>query len=1238
MTILTFSIIVITMNLSKNYKLIEDLLSKRILILDGAMGSMIQQYKLTESDYRGELFKDHTHDLKGNNDLLSLTKPKIIEEIHAKYLKAGSDIIETNTFSANSISMEDYKLVNKVYDMNVASAKIARSICDKFTKETPDKHRFVAGSIGPTNKTASMSPNVADPAFRDTTFDDLAAAYIEQIKGLIDGGVDLLLIETVFDTLNCKAAIFAALEYFKKINCRYPIMISATISDASGRTLSGQTPEAFWISVKHAQPLSIGLNCSLGAEKLKPYIESLSKIANCKISCYPNAGLPNELGEYDQSPDAMAKAVKNLIESTTINIIGGCCGSTPDHINAIYNAVKEMIPKKKQKTASFSCFSGLEPLIMTSDINFVNIGERTNVMGSKKFARLIKEEKYEEALSIAREQVEAGAQMIDINMDEAMIDSKASMVNFLNLIAAEPDICRVPIMIDSSSFDVIASGLKCIQGKSVVNSISLKEGKTKFIENAKLIKQFGAAAVVMAFDEDGQADTYKRKIEICKRAYDILVNDVEFDPKDIIFDPNIFAVATGIEEHNNYGVDFINATAFIKNNLPGAHISGGVSNISFSFRGNDPVREAMHSVFLYHAIKAGMDMGIVNAGMITVYDDIEPELLKLVENVILNKAPDATEKLINYAQNIKVDSNQQTETAKWRSEPVEERLKHALIKGIVDFIVEDAKEAMEKLNSPVLVIEGPLMDGMNTVGQLFGEGKMFLPQVVKTARVMKKAVEFLEPFIKQGKKAGESHSAGKILLATVKGDVHDIGKNILSVILACNNFEIVDLGVMVPAEKIIDAAIAQKVDMIGLSGLITPSLDEMVTIAKLMKERSLDIPLLVGGATTSVNHCAIKISPVANAPIVHVKDASQAVGICKKLMDKKKRNELLSEINKQYSELTMMQSNQKISNKLLTLDEARSNKFKFNDQTALIKKPNFLGVKCFKNYDLFKLSLKIDWTFFFVEWQLKGKYPDILKHPQYGEQARKLLEDSKEYLNKIIDEELLTANGVIGIFPANSTDDDCIEIYDDEDHSKKIADLFCLRQQINRSDNEPNLCLSDFIAPRSVNVKDYVGMFAVTAGLGVEKLVEQCKKDNDDYSAMMYKILADRLAEAFAEELHESLRIYLWGYAMDEDFTTNELLDSKYRGIRPAHGYPSYPDHTEKETLFKLLKVKEATDIDITENYFMLPEASVCGLYFAHPESKYFELGKIGEDQVADYAKRKNIDAETAKKLLSRHI
>ncbi|MGK7395632.1 MAG: methionine synthase [Candidatus Cyclobacteriaceae bacterium M3_2C_046] len=1254
--------------------MIKELLKNKILILDGAMGTMIQKYKLEEADFRGNRFKDHPADLKGNNDLLTLTQPDIIKEIHAQYLDAGADIIETNTFSGTSIAQADYQLESIVYELNYHAARIAREVAREFSHKTPEKPRFVAGSLGPTNKTASLSPDVNDPGYRAISFDELVNCYYEQARGLIDGGADVLLIETVFDTLNCKAALFAVEKYLEDSQlgqksleakqtlpflgmkgAKISVMVSGTITDASGRTLSGQTTEAFWHSISHADLLSVGLNCALGADLLKPYVQELSRIATTPVSAHPNAGLPNEFGEYDQSATEMADILESFARDGLVNIVGGCCGTTPVHIKAIAERIAKYQPREAPKPNQLMHLSGLEPLTIKPETNFVNIGERTNVTGSRKFARLIQEDQYDEALEIAAGQVEGGAQIIDVNMDEGMLDSAAAITRFLHLIASEPEIAKLPIMVDSSKWSVIEAGLKCIQGKGIVNSISLKEGEEAFKKQAKLVRQYGAAAIVMAFDEKGQADSFERRIEICKRSYDILVNEVGFPAQDIIFDPNILTVATGIEEHNNYAVDFINATRWIKENLPLAKVSGGVSNISFSFRGNNVVREAMHTAFLYHAIKAGMDMGIVNAGMIEVYEEVPKELMERVEDVLLNRREDATERLLEYAEQVKGKGKTIEKDTAWRSEPVEKRLSHALVKGIIDHVVEDTEEARLKYDQPLEVIEGPLMDGMNIVGDLFGSGKMFLPQVVKSARVMKKAVAHLIPFIEEEKKkqpGNQPQNAGKILLATVKGDVHDIGKNIVGVVLSCNNFEIIDLGVMVPMDKILRTAEEKQVDIIGLSGLITPSLDEMVFVAQEMEKRKMTTPLLIGGATTSKIHTAVKIAPNYSHPVVHVLDASKSVPVASSLINKKSRTSFAQQIEEEYERMRKFHANKQQSKNYISLEQARANKFKIDWNQTSIKKPSFLGIKVFKNYPLEEIIKYIDWTPFFLSWQLKGRYPKIFEDEQVGPEARKLYDDAQQLLAEIVDKKLLTANGVIGFFPANTVNDDDIEIYDFEENtmvmddgsyqqdykenrSKVITLLHHLRQQSKKASSVPNISLSDFLAPKYTGKNDYMGGFAVSAGFGIENVVEQFEKDLDDYNSILTKALADRCAEAFAEIMHEKVRREYWGYAPNEELDNEALIREKYDGIRPAPGYPACPDHLEKRTLFDLLQVEENIGIHLTESYAMYPAASVSGWYFAHPESRYFGLGKIEKDQVKNYAHRKDMEVKEVERWLA---
>ena len=1216
-------------------KTLQEAAKEKILVIDGAMGTMIQEYKLEEKDYRGERFADFHLDIKGNNDILSITQPHIIEAIHKAYLDAGADIIETNTFSGTVIAQADYELESAAYDINFESAKIARKAADEYTAKDPSKPRFVAGAMGPTNRTASLSPDVNNPGYRAVTFDELVDAYYTQAKGLIEGGSDLLLIETIFDTLNCKAALFAIDKYYEEVGKKWPIMVSGTITDASGRTLSGQTVDAFWISVNHMDLFSVGLNCALGATEMRPHIEVLSKIADCHVSAYPNAGLPNEFGEYDQDPEEMQRYIKEFASSGFINIIGGCCGTTPDHIRAMSEAVKDITPRQIPEVNDYTQLSGLEPLVIRPSMNFINIGERTNVTGSKKFSRLIKEGNYSEALSVAQQQVEAGAQIIDVNMDEGLLDSAKVMTEFLHLIASEPDISKLPIMIDSSKFNVIEAGLKCIQGKCIVNSISMKEGVEEFIRQAKIVRRYGAAAVVMAFDEKGQADTIERKVEICHRAYIILTKDVGFKPQDIIFDPNIFAVATGIEEHNEYAINFIEATRQIKEKCPGAKISGGVSNISFSFRGNNLVREAMHSAFLYHAIKAGMDMGIVNAGLIEVYEEIPKDLLVLVEDVLFNRNSNATEALTDYAQRVKGGGKVLVKDLSWREKPLKERLAHSLVKGITEFIEEDTEEARLLFDEPIEVIEGPLMDGMNIVGDLFGAGKMFLPQVVKSARVMKKSVAHLTPYIEASKSKSGSSSKGKILMATVKGDVHDIGKNIVGVVLGCNNFEIVDLGVMVSCDKILKTAKAENVDIIGLSGLITPSLDEMVYVAKEMERQGFTIPLMIGGATTSKTHTAVKIEPQYSGPIIHVLDASRSVAVSSSLLSETNKTDFVAATKKEYEQVRLARGNRKANKKYISLKAARANKLQLDWKNYTPVKPTFTGTKVFDDYSLEELSEYIDWTPFFSSWQLRGKYPAIFEDEIVGVEAKKLFNDAQSLLRRIIDEKWLTAKAVIGIYPANSVNDDDLELYKDEQRTEIDTLLYNLRQQRKKAPGQPNYSLSDFVAPKESGVEDYIGAFAVTTGIGIEKWVKHFEADNDDYNAIMLKALADRFAEALAERMHERVRKEFWAYMPTENLENNDLISEKYQGIRPAPGYPACPEHTEKRTLFQLLNVEENTGIKLTESCAMYPAASVSGWYFAHPNSKYYALGEISKDQVEDYASRKGMQKAVAERWLA---
>ena len=1226
------------MNREQRIRHLHNALEQRILLLDGAMGTMIQRHKLDEAAYRGERFAHWHSDLKGNNDLLAITQAGIIRGIHEDYLNAGADILETNTFNSTRVAMADYDMEDLSYEINVAATMLARQAADKFS--TLDKPRYVAGVLGPTNRTCSISPDVNDPSFRNITFNELAEAYAESTRALIEGGADIILIETIFDTLNAKAAIFAVKQVFSQDDVELPIMLSGTITDQSGRTLTGQLTEAFYNSLRHAEPISIGLNCALGPKDLRQYVEEMSRISDVYVSAHPNAGLPNEMGGYDLAADDMALAIAEWANSGFLNIVGGCCGTTPDHIRAFANIVADIKPRVIPEIPVECRLSGLEPFNIGKDSLFVNVGERNNVTGSALFKRLIKEDKYEEALSVAAEQVENGAQIIDINMDEGMLESKEAMVKFLNLIAAEPDISRVPVMIDSSKWDIIEAGLQCVQGKSIVNSISLKEGEENFIKYARLVRQYGAAVIVMAFDEDGQADTYERKVDICTRSYKVLTEVAGFPPEDIIFDPNIFAVATGIEEHNNYAVDFIEATRTIKQNLPHALVSGGVSNVSFSFRGNNPVREAIHSVFLYHAIKAGMDMGIVNASQLAVYDDLSEELREAVEDVIQNRNDQATDHLLDiaplYMGDGSVKENKQDLT--WREQSVNERLAHALVKGITDFIEEDTEEARLQAERPLHVIEGPLMNGMNTVGDLFGEGKMFLPQVVKSARVMKKAVAYLMPYL-EAEKGGGIQTNGKILMATVKGDVHDIGKNIVGVVLQCNNYEVIDLGVMVPAETILTEAKKHHVDIIGLSGLITPSLDEMVHMASEMERLELNIPLLIGGATTSRIHTAVKIDPKYSNAVVYVADASRAVGVAGELLSDERKAVYIQNIKDDYELMREQRIKRTVNRKTFTLQRARENAFKADWENYTPPKPAFLGIKVFEDYSLEELTHYIDWTPFFHAWELAGKYPKILQDEIIGEEATSLFNDAQRMLKQIVDEKWLQARAVIGFFPANSVADD-IELYSDDDRVEVKTVLHHLRQQMAKPSDRANSCLSDFVAPRDIDneasgIKDYVGAFAVTTGVGIDEHVARFEADHDDYSSIMLKALADRLAEAFAECMHGHVRKEFWGYAEDEKLSNEELIKETYQGIRPAPGYPACPDHTEKATLWSLLEPDKNAGMTITESFAMLPTAAVSGFYFSHPDAKYFGIGKIKKDQVEDYAKRKGDDINVVERWLA---
>ncbi|KAA0013496.1 methionine synthase [Billgrantia pellis] len=1218
---------------------LSERLGERILMLDGGMGTMLQNARLDEADFRGERFRDWPSELKGNNDLLALTCPALVSRIHRQYLEAGADIVETNTFNSTRLSQADYGMEALVPELNRESARLAREVCDAVAAET-GMPRYVAGVLGPTSRTASLSPDVNDPARRNVTFDQLRDNYYEAAEALIEGGADLILIETIFDTLNAKAAIFALETLFEARGERLPVMISGTITDASGRTLSGQTSEAFWNSVRHAKPLSIGLNCALGAEELRPYLEELATKADTFVSAHPNAGLPNEFGEYDQTPEEMAAIVAEFASSGLVNIIGGCCGSTPEHIAAIHAAIQGLPPRQVPERPRACRLSGLEPFNIEKDSLFVNVGERTNVTGSARFKRLIVEEDYTTALEVALEQVENGAQVIDINMDEGMLESEEAMVRFLNLIAGEPDIARVPIMIDSSKWEIIEAGLKCVQGKAVVNSISLKEGEAAFREQATLCRRYGAAVVVMAFDEAGQADTFARKTEICQRAYTLLVEEIGFPPEDIIFDPNIFAIATGIEEHDNYAVDFIEATRWIREHLPHAMVSGGVSNVSFSFRGNNPVREAIHSVFLYHAIRAGLTMGIVNAGQLAVYDDLPAELREAVEDVVLNRRRDATERLVDLAEKYKGDGSgtARKEDLEWRSWEVEKRIEHALVKGITAFIEEDTELARQRATRPIEVIEGPLMDGMNVVGDLFGAGKMFLPQVVKSARVMKQAVAYLIPYIEAEKRElsqGESQAKGKIVMATVKGDVHDIGKNIVGVVLQCNNYDVVDLGVMVPAEKILQTARAEKADIIGLSGLITPSLDEMVHVAKEMQRQGFSLPLLIGGATTSKAHTAVKVEPQYNEPVIYVADASRAVGVAGKLLSPTLKSAYVAEIKTEYEQVRDRNAKRRPKAADLSYAEARQRKLPIDWDGYTPPRPTLAGLKIFDGYDIEELVERIDWTPFFMSWELAGKYPKILDDAVVGEAARNLFDDAQQMLRKLIDEKHVEARGVIGLWPANSVDDDVIEVYADEARAQVIERLHHIRQQTTKNRDGVCYSLADFIAPKESGKPDWIGGFAVTTGHGVEALAERYKAAGDDYSAIMVQALTDRLAEAFAERMHERVRKEFWGYVPDETLDNDALIAEKYQGIRPAPGYPACPDHTEKRTLFRLLAATENAGIELTESFAMWPAAAVSGWYFSHPQSKYFSTGKITRDQVEALAERKGMSLGEMERWLS---
>jgi 5-methyltetrahydrofolate--homocysteine methyltransferase len=1220
------------------FKALRKAASERILVLDGAMGTQIQGLGFEEDHFRGNRFIGCACHQKGNNDLLILTQPDAIEEIHYHYAKAGADILETNTFSSTRIAQADYQMEGAVYDLNREGAAVARRAAIRAERED-GKRRFIAGAIGPTNRTASISPDVNNPGYRAVTFDDLRQAYGEQIDGLIDGGADLILIETIFDTLNAKAAIFACEERFEAKGVRLPVMMSGTITDLSGRTLSGQTPTAFWNSVRHVRPFTIGLNCALGANAMRPHLKELSDVADTFVCAYPNAGLPNEFGRYDETPEMMARQIEGFAREGLVNIVGGCCGSTPEHIAAIAKAVAEHKPRQLPEHRGFMALSGLEPFELTRDIPFVNVGERTNVTGSAKFRKLITNGDYAAALAVARDQVENGAQVLDINMDEGLIDSERAMVEFLNLIASEPDIARVPVMIDSSKFSIIEAGLKCVQGKPIVNSISLKEGEEKFLAQARLLRNYGAAVVVMAFDEKGQADSYHRKVEICGRAYKLLTEKAALAPEDIIFDPNIFAVATGIEEHNNYGCDFIEATRAIRQRMPLVHISGGVSNLSFSFRRNEPVREAMHAVFLYHAIQAGMDMGIVNAGQLEVYDNIDPMLREACEDVVLNRRADATERLLEIAERFRGAGAREgkAQDLAWREWTVDKRLEHALVNGITDHIEADTEEARQAVERPLQVIEGPLMAGMNVVGDLFGSGKMFLPQVVKSARVMKQAVGVLLPYMEEEKRLNggdQRRAAGKVLMATVKGDVHDIGKNIVGVVLACNNYEIIDLGVMVPSTKILETAIAEKVDIIGLSGLITPSLDEMVHVASEMERQGFGVPLLIGGATTSRVHTAVKISPrYERGQAIYVTDASRAVGVVSALLSKDAKADYVDMVRAEYAKVATAHARAEAEKVRLPLARARENAEKIDWESYRPTAPQFLGAKVFEDYDLAEIARYIDWTPFFQTWELKGRFPAILDDERQGEAARQLHADALAMLHKIIAEKWFRPRAAIGFWPANAVGDD-IRLFTDELRQQELATLYTLRQQLSKRDGRPNVALSDFVAPLASGVPDYVGGFVVTAGLEEIAIAERFERANDDYSSILIKALADRIAEAFAECMHERVRREFWGYARGEDFTNDELVAEAYAGIRPAPGYPAQPDHTEKKTLFRLLDAEVAAGVKLTESFAMWPGASVCGLYIGHPDAYYFGVAKIERDQVADYAARKGMQVGEVERWL----
>ncbi|HEX2276123.1 MAG TPA: methionine synthase [Candidatus Tectomicrobia bacterium] len=1221
-------------------QLLDRLLSERILLMDGAMGTMIQRYRLDEAAFRGERFPRHARDVQGDNDLLSLTRPDVISDIHHAYLEAGSDIIETNTFTATAVAQADYGLESAVYEMNLQAAKLARRAADEWTANTPEKPRLVAGAIGPTNRTLSLSPDVNDPAFRALTFDRLRDAYAEQVRGLIDGGVDILVLETIFDTLNAKAAIVAIQELFDEKGLSLPLLISVTITDRSGRTLSGQTVDAFWTSIAHAEPFCVGLNCALGANEMRPYLVELAQIATTYVSCYPNAGLPNAFGDYDEQPEMTAHYLREFATSGLVNIIGGCCGTTPDHIRAIARAVEGVKPRViPQPTARYTQLSGLETLTIRPDSNFIMIGERTNVTGSRRFARLIKSGDFTAAMDVALDQVRGGANILDVNMDEAMLDSERAMTTFLNLLATEPEIARLPIMVDSSKWSVIEAGLKCIQGKGVVNSISLKEGEQDFLDKARRVRRYGAGVVVMAFDEQGQAETVERKVEICQRAYALLTEQVGFAPQDIIFDPNILAIATGIEEHNRFAINYIEATKVIKQSCPGAKVSGGVSNLSFSFRGNDLVREAIHSAFLYHAIRAGMDMGIVNAGQLGIYEEIPKDLREHVEDLLFDRRPDATERMIALAETVKGQGQKKEADLAWRASSVEERLSYALVKGVVDFIETDVEEARQAYARPLEIIEGPLMNGMQIVGDLFGAGKMFLPQVVKSARAMKRAVAYLLPFMEEEKARGGGAQAsvstqGTVVLATVKGDVHDIGKNIVGVVLGCNNYRVIDLGVMVPCDKILQTAVEERADVIGLSGLITPSLDEMVFVAKEMERRGFPVPLLIGGATTSAQHTAVKIAPQYHQSTVHVLDASRAVGVVASLLDPRQR-EKFDQTNRDEQERLRAVFGRRREAALVPYEAAFADRLKIDWRPEDIAVPSHVGWRLVDDVPLDVIAAYIDWTFLFVAWELKGKFPQILEHPRYGEAARELYANATRLLRRIIDERLLTAKGVYALWPANSTGDDVI-IYADETRTQEWTRFHMLRQQEAHNDTRPYLSLADFIAPVDSGLADYLGAFAVTAGLGAEELVRRFEQEHDDYNAIMVKALADRLAEAFAEYLHQRVRRE-WGYGTTEDLGLEDLIAEKYRGIRPALGYPACPDHSEKFTLFTALDATSA-GMRLTESAAMMPAASVSGLYFAHPQARYFSVGRVDRDQVMAYARRKGMGLADVERWLAPNL